>query len=79
MAQTTREAPEIIHQPQSAEVRVSAPEPGNKAAAAAPQAVYEVREAKSGVVLDAYMVGTFGAHVRGDERKVRRRAAAQWA
>lgn len=54
-------------------IRFSAPNPNNTDAVAAPPAIYEVRELASGIVLDAYMFGTFGAHLRGDEKKISQR------
>jgi hypothetical protein len=49
------------------------PEPGNPDAAAAPPPIFELRESASGAVLDAYMMGTFGAHLRSDAHTISQR------
>lgn len=49
------------------------PEPGNPDSAAAPMPIFELREATSGAVLDAYMMGTFGAHLRSDAHTISQR------
>merc|ERR1719482_693901 len=49
------------------------PEPGNPDAALDPPKIYELREGVSGALLDAYMFGTFGSHLRTDLHTVAQR------
>merc|ERR1719482_468299 len=49
------------------------PEPGNPDAALDPPKIYELREGVSGALLDAYMFGTFGSHIRTDLHTVAQR------
>jgi hypothetical protein len=49
------------------------PEPGNPDAAMDPPKIYELREGVSGALLDAYMFGTLGSHLRSDLHTIAQR------
>merc|ERR1719197_2251897 len=49
------------------------PEAGNPDALADPPKIYELREFNSGALLDAYMFGTFGSHLRSDLHTIAQR------
>ena len=54
-------------------VIMAEPEAGNADAAMDPPKIYELREAVTGALLDAYMFGTFGSHIRSDLHEITQR------